>query len=370
MKQTVAISTFAGMLARQSGYTADFCERFVAEMFKTVADALKDSNKVTIKGLGRFSADEAGNVEFTPDPAFAADVNAPFECFEPEPLDDDITDDMLSSEEDNDRTVVTEEDIVEEPSETPTVSDDNSYVEDIEVDSTAETTEMPTETISDTTICPIDESVDDTIEPGLVSQMLSSENAEMHENDELTVNDGADDVICTDDETECSPKRRRPLWAFVCGMAVGAVIGATATYLAIAPRAKAETNDQIRENEQEVAEELGEISPAAPTDTIAIQQELDPTEQTEVEKNEKKDSVVYDTVTTTLAQLSRKHFGSYEFWVYIYEENRDVISNPDKVESGTRVRIPDVDKYDIDANDRNSINKALKKSQEISGHKK
>ena len=105
MKQTVAISTFAGMLARQSGYTADFCERFVAEMFKTVADTLKDSNEVSIKGLGKFSADEAGNVEFTPDHAFAADVNAPFECFEPEPLDDDITDDMLS-EEDNDPTVV------------------------------------------------------------------------------------------------------------------------------------------------------------------------------------------------------------------------------------------------------------------------
>lgn len=369
MKQTVAISTFAGMLARQSGYTADFCERFVAEMFKTVADTLKDSNEVSIKGLGKFSADEAGNVEFTPDHAFAADVNAPFECFEPEPLDDDITDDMLS-EEDNDPTVVKEEDIVEEPSETPTVSDDDSYVEDIEVNSIAETTEIPVETFSDTTLCPNDESADETTDPELASKALLSENVEMHENDELTVNDGADDEICTDDETECSPKRRRPLWAFVCGMAVGAVIGATATYLAIDPRAKAETNEQIRENEQEVADELGEISPIAPIDTIAVQPEVATAENTETEKTEKKDSVVYDTVTTTLAQLSRKHFGSYEFWVYIYEENRDVISNPDKVESGTRVRIPDVDKYDIDDKDRNSINKALKKSQEISGHKK
>ncbi|MDE5658090.1 MAG: HU family DNA-binding protein [Muribaculaceae bacterium] len=369
MKQTVAISTFAGMLARQSGYTADFCERFVVEMFKTVADALKDSNEVSIKGLGKFSADEAGNVEFTPDLAFAADVNAPFECFEPEPLDDDITDDMLSSGEDDDRTVVTEEDIVEEPSETPTVSDDDSYVEDIEVDSTAETTEMPTETISDTTICPIDESVDDTIDPGLSSQMLSSENAEMHEDVELPANDGVDEAI-SDENTEYPAKRRRTLWAFVCGVAVGAIIGAAATYIAITPRAKSETNDQIRENEQEVAEELGEISPVAPIDTIAVQPEVATAENMEAEKTEKKDSVVYDTVTTTLAQLSRKHFGSYEFWVYIYEENRDVISNPDKVESGTRVRIPDVDKYDIDANDRNSINKALKKSQEISGRKK
>lgn len=370
MKQTVAISTFAGMLARQSGYTADFCERFVVEMFKTVADALKDSNEVSIKGLGKFSADEAGNVEFTPDPAFAADVNAPFECFEPEPLDDDITDDMLSSGEDDDRVVVAEGDIDGESTDDVSESDKNDNIDNSEADNIAETSEMPAETISNTTICPNDESADEATEPGLASQMLASENAEMHENDELTVNDGADDVICTDDETECSPKRRRPLWAFVCGVAVGAIIGAAATYIAITPRAKSETNDQIRENEQEVAEELGEISPVAPIDTIAVQPEVATAENTEAEKTEKKDSVIYDTVTTTLAQLSRKHFGSYEFWVYIYEENRDVISNPDKVESGTRVRIPDVDKYDIDANDRNSINKALKKSQEISGRKK
>lgn len=368
MKQTVAISTFAGMLARQSGYTADFCERFVVEMFKTVADALKDSNEVSIKGLGKFSADEAGNVEFTPDLAFAADVNAPFECFEPEPLDDDITDDMLS-EEDNDRTVVTEGDIDKESTDDVSESDKDDNIDNSEADNMAEASEMPTETFSDTTICPIDESVDDTIEPGLVSQMLSSENAEMHEDVELPANDGVDEAIL-DENTEYPAKRRRTLWAFVCGVAVGAIIGAAATYIAITPRAKSETNDQIRENEQEVADELGEISPVAPIDTIAVQPEVATAENTETEKTEKKDSVIYDTVTTTLAQLSRKHFGSYEFWVYIYEENRDVISNPDKVESGTRVRIPDVDKYDIDANDRNSINKALKKSQEISGHKK
>lgn len=370
MKQTVAISTFAGMLARQSGYTADFCERFVVEMFKTVADALKDSNEVTIKGLGRFSADEAGNVEFAPDPAFAADVNAPFECFEPEPLDDDITDYMLSSGEDDARAVVAEGDIDEESTDDVYESDKDDNIDNSEADNMAEVSEIPSETFSDTTICSIDESADGNTEPELASQMLLPENAELHEDIELTANDRADDEICTDEETKCPIKRRRPLWAFVCGVAVGAAIGAAATYITITPRAKSETNDQIRENEQEVADELGEISPAAPTDTIAIQPELDPAEKIEAGKTEKKDSVVYDTVTTTLAQLSRKHFGSYEFWVYIYEENRDVISNPDKVESGTRVRIPDVDKYDIDANDRNSINKALKKSQEISGHKK
>lgn len=95
MKQTVAISAFAVMLARQSGYTVDFCERFVIEMFKTVADALKESSSVSIKGLGKFTVDDSGNVKFLPDDSFAAEINAPFDCFEPESLDDSTTEEML-----------------------------------------------------------------------------------------------------------------------------------------------------------------------------------------------------------------------------------------------------------------------------------
>ena len=55
-----------------------------------------------------------------------------------------------------------------------------------------------------------------------------------------------------------------------------------------------------------------------------------------------------------LTTLARKYFGHKAFWVYIYEENKDVIKNPNQVPIGTRLTIPSASKYDIDANNRTS----------------
>ena len=44
--------------------------------------------------------------------------------------------------------------------------------------------------------------------------------------------------------------------------------------------------------------------------------------------------------------------------MYIYEENKDVIKNPNQVPIGTRLTIPSASKYDIDANNRASVEKA------------
>ena len=59
-----------------------------------------------------------------------------------------------------------------------------------------------------------------------------------------------------------------------------------------------------------------------------------------------------------LTTLARKYFGHKAFWVYIYEENKDVIKNPNQVPIGTRLTIPSASKYNIDANNRASVEKA------------
>ena len=41
-----------------------------------------------------------------------------------------------------------------------------------------------------------------------------------------------------------------------------------------------------------------------------------------------------------LTLISQKYYGHKDFWVYIYEANKEKIQNPDKVEVGTLVRIP------------------------------
>lgn len=77
--------------------------------------------------------------------------------------------------------------------------------------------------------------------------------------------------------------------------------------------------------------------------------------------------VITDTVTSqiVLSILSEKYYDSPWFWVYIYEENKDKISDPNNVRPGTAVVIPPAEKYGIDAKDPASLKKAQRRSWEI-----
>lgn len=43
-----------------------------------------------------------------------------------------------------------------------------------------------------------------------------------------------------------------------------------------------------------------------------------------------------------LSQIARRHYGDPTFWVYIYEANRDKIENPQDIQPGILLRIPDL----------------------------
>lgn len=60
----------------------------------------------------------------------------------------------------------------------------------------------------------------------------------------------------------------------------------------------------------------------------------------------------------TMRLISLKYYGNKSFWPYIYEENKNVIKNPNSVPVGTKLIIPLPDKYSIDAKDKVSIDKA------------
>ena len=63
--------------------------------------------------------------------------------------------------------------------------------------------------------------------------------------------------------------------------------------------------------------------------------------------------------------MARRHYGNGHFWVYIYEENRSKIENPNNVRPGTVLVIPDAKKYGINKDDEESVKKAIKKEGEI-----
>lgn len=68
---------------------------------------------------------------------------------------------------------------------------------------------------------------------------------------------------------------------------------------------------------------------------------------------------------TNLYRMSRKHYGSDKFWVYIYEENKAKYPNPNTIPVGAVLHIPQLEKYGAKAGDPASIAAAKKKQGEI-----
>jgi nucleoid DNA-binding protein len=67
----------------------------------------------------------------------------------------------------------------------------------------------------------------------------------------------------------------------------------------------------------------------------------------------------------TLTRLALNEYGHRCFWVYIYEENKQIITNPDNVPVGTTLTIPPPEKYGINKNDAESIRKATEKADQM-----
>lgn len=59
-----------------------------------------------------------------------------------------------------------------------------------------------------------------------------------------------------------------------------------------------------------------------------------------------------------LTTMANKYYGLKDFWVYIYEANREKIIDPDKIPTGTIIYIPKLDSRLIDKSNQRCINKA------------
>ena len=77
---------------------------------------------------------------------------------------------------------------------------------------------------------------------------------------------------------------------------------------------------------------------------------------------EKYDTVKVNRYITTMAQ---EYYGDTNFWSYIYEENKEILGHPELIQPGTIVKIPLASKYEINASDPTSIQKAKVKAFEI-----
>ena len=130
----------------------------------------------------------------------------------------------------------------------------------------------------------------------------------------------------------------------------------------VEPEGNLSEDTETKETE-EIVQEPAIPQETAKTEQPAIQQETAQTEQPvqkiqsleikhfiEIHEDENAEPI-YDVVKSgvTLAALARKHYnGQTDFWVYIYDANRDQLSAPSSVKLGMKLRIPNIDDRDPD----------------------
>ena len=88
------------------------------------------------------------------------------------------------------------------------------------------------------------------------------------------------------------------------------------------------------------------LEPQTPTDTIVVDKTspLYSEQFSDIFNYKREYTEFIDTVTlnegSRLTWISLKQYGHKDYWVYIYEANRDIVKNPNAIAIGTRLRIP------------------------------
>lgn len=347
-------------LSHETDTSEALCQSFVKELFAIVAEQLMDGESVTLKGVGRFDVD-GGEVRFVADPDTAAAINSAFDCFEAieladdfdgdEPVAEDVTPDAAEEEAATtaDETAGTEDVADESPADGVEPEEKESQTDELE-ESEADSEENKEECTAET------DADDETV----TEETAEEETEETAEEAEETVEEEYDD--------EPQPKRGgcRFAWGFLAGFVTAAVVAAVAWFCLFGVVKKPSSQPAV------IADDTAKVAAADSDSTAAVEKPQEQSEEktAEPEKESKKAEQTFKVTNTAyLSNISRKFYGHYAFWVYIYLDNKDIITDPDNLPVGAELRIPAPEKYGIDKNNPESIKRAEIKALEIKNGK-
>lgn len=368
-------------------------------------------------------------LSFAPDKDMAEAINQPFMHFETEILDDDVTDDQLAAidagesteapaeatpvEEETAATeapaaeapVAAEEEVVMPPVFVAPVEEPEPEEAETEAGAPAEVpvqepADEPEEAVSEEE-AEIEEEADPEpvteVEPSAVAEPEDeAEDTEAEAEGEMVSEELADERVGQEiDKRRIT--RRSLLEGFVVGVVTTLIVtlfayrlylmkGYEATPADEEPFTEHVATDSVVASEQALAENSTEAD--ADKQKAAEEQKKADEEKKKAEEEKKKAeeekqkaeaakpttaSVAAGTTDTikpgtNLYRMSRKHYGSDKFWVYIYEENKAKYPNPNTIPVGAVLHIPQLEKYGAKAGDPASIAAAKKKQGEIFNH--
>lgn len=347
-------------LSHETDTSEALCQSFVKELFAIVAERLMDGESVTLKGVGRFDVD-GSEVRFVADPDTAAAINSAFDCFEAIELADDF---------DGDEPVA--EDVTPDASEeeSATTADETAGTEDVADESPAdgvepEEKESQTDGLEESEADSEENKEECTAETDADDETVTEETAE--EETEETAEE-AEETVEEEYDDEPQPKRGgcRFAWGFLAGFVTAAVVAAVAWFCLFGVVKKTSSQPAV------IADDTAKVAAADSDSTAAVEKPQEQSEEktAEPEKESKKAEQTFKVTNTAyLSNISRKFYGHYAFWVYIYLDNKDIITDPDNLPVGAELRIPAPEKYGIDKNNPESIKRAEIKALEIKNGK-
>ncbi len=415
MNRKIPFHELSSHIASITGIGVESAEHFIKNFFELLSESLIIGECIRIKGIGTFSIAETDgerHVDFVADKEMSDAINAPFAMFEPVKLNDAVSDEMLSKiEAEEESQKVTESEMIglEETNQEP-----DSKI----IDTVTETIVMPEATAA--VIEPAAPTIPPTNEVS-VAEIVSTETPEPEEEKKepkepkvvvtppLAVRENITSapVVTPVVKSQSNSINITPLeedteeyvekvdngnnggngnfWTgLLVGLIVGIALGACAIYFAIDYFFPSSRDAAVEESV-----EIEEVLPPLPLDSIApeeaasdtvapiaaavpeaaAQQSTEEPAQTTATKTEATPTpkIVKDTIRRgyLIHDMAKKFYGSKDFWVYIYEENKSKIGNPNNMQPGVVLVIPPAEKYGIVAGNAESLRKARNKAAEI-----
>lgn len=379
MNRKIPFQELAARLAVSAGLSEAESENFIKHFFDTIQDGLLADGTVTIKGLGTFAIDKSVSdpVSFIPDEAVRSIINAPFAQFEPEILNDEVTESMLS-----DADVQIEKDVEIESEQTPQTEPeaipDNTVTEEVIADDEDEepvyipldspAVSIATDSEADEPVVEADADADTDTDSEVIT---IDEEEEEHVSPHVTTDQ-------YDSETEPEEQGRSGFgMGFLIGILVGLAVGATATFfytnLISDNRGSREPAELVEDEDalmpEQDADELFLPADSLTNDTVNAAPSSAPVDEKKetIQVAEETTKVVTDKIRSgyLMTGMAQKHYGNRTFWVYIYQENKAKIKDPNSLPAGLELVIPAPGKYGIDSKSETSLKKAEALEREI-----
>lgn len=378
MNDKITMTRLAAMLAISTGKQKKLCEDFLRELFAIVEEELVKGENVRIKGFGTFKIVDVeprksvnvsngeetvipghSKVLFVAAKELASRVNLPFEAFEAVEIADELPTDSLDGEEELADSMPAS--LIDEESDEES-GQKNGLEQEVEIQD------------SESNVIP------DLVVP--VSELKKDSDQEAVE-DEASAEAYSDSLQADDsrNDTEDLPGENRHKFTkgfaagFITALLVGGIVFAVGHLMGFSfgvtngEKSAEQSTSEVVKTEDMSVDSIASFKSSV-KDSVLLDNNDSVRNNSEIVDDvptKVSDEPVYDTVTTTryLTTIAKEHYGNFNLWPIIYEENKDILGHPDRIRPGTKVVVPPLSKYGVDPKNAGQIKEIKQKGIEI-----